>query len=637
MAIVIRRILFTLLWTGGLIAIPLTTTASGAACTDVNPYHAPPGYSTGCGLVPVPLAATTELSDHGHSYQYRVAGTTVSLADPPASFDASTASEGERLAYGIPAQPPVIDEKAHALWNGMINNIHFVTAPAQLYTKPAEELTSRLQVPLLDKSEASENWAGYADTGSKGKYNSTGIIYEQPQVLDRCEGGEAAFWTGLGGDGTTPLDQAGTEVGGEQHGGGANQAWFEIYPQELPFAIPIEATAGQLFEVLLEHTSGNSVTAFLYNFHSGEAATVTRSSSETYSGASAEYITEYSPRDSLLNFQQFNVAEAWANGNHTQGPWDFSHTAMDIWDGSTRLTETSALSPQESGREFYTKWDNSGPTCKETAYPIVFQSATHGLYWRSPRGEISGSFGELAPDTSPAVQPDGQIVFQGSNHDLWVSNEDGTQNLGIGMAPNTSPAVQQDGQIVFQASNGNLEIRQNNGKLVEEKFGMAAGTSPVIAPDGEIAFEANTNVLWRRTPAGQVEDTGLSMAPGTSPALQSDGEIVFQGGNGHVWVRTSAGSSDLGLTMAPDTSPAVQPDGEIIFQAANHDLDVRTPVGHLVELGLGMAADTSPAIDPDGEMVFQANTGELWRRTAYGNDEDTHYAMAGGTSPGVAE
>jgi hypothetical protein len=456
MAIATRRILFTLLCIGGLIAIPLTSAASGATCTDINPYYAPSSDNAECGLIAAPLAATTELSDHGHSYQYHLDGATISLVDPPASFNAARATASERLAYGIPAQPPATDAKAYALWNRMIQNIHFVAAPSQLYAKSHEALTSQLQVPLVAKNEATTNWAGYVDTGSKGAYKSTGIIYEQPQVFDRCKRGEAAFWTGLGGSGSTPLDQAGTEVGGELHGLGPNQAWFEIDPQELPFALPIEATAGQLFEVLIEHTSGNSVTAFLYNFLSGEATTVTRSSAETYSGASAEYITERSKGASLLNFSQFNVAEAWANGNHTLGPWAFSHMADDIWEGSTRLTETSMLSAQESGREFDTKWVTSGPACTETSYPTAFQNSAHNLDWRLPDGETF-SISAMAPNTNPAIQPDEQIVFQGANHDLWVWNANGAQDLGLGMAINTSPAIQPDGQIVFWSSPGSVD------------------------------------------------------------------------------------------------------------------------------------------------------------------------------------
>jgi Peptidase A4 family len=625
---------------GFILAVLVPANAAAVApCTNINPVHAPTSYHTECTPQTFPLAEVVSYAGRGHEYRYNVDGSAVDTTTPPSTFDAATASESERRAYGIPAQPALADTSAHALWEQMVNNLHFQAPPATLRLGQSRPETTQFGEPQLTRNTFDENWAGYADTGTKGKYINTGIIFEQPYVSDRCSGGEASFWTGLGGDGTTPLDQAGTEVDGEQHLGWPNQAWFEIYPQELPVAVPLEGTPGRDFEVTVEHTSGKKVKAYFYDFATGQATTWTgESRSEEYSGASAEYITERTPGISMTNFGQFNVAEAWVNGNHTLTPGNFTHEALDITEGSKRLTTTSALSPQETGREFYTKWDNSGSTCTETAFPTAFQANTKYAYERFPNGEY-GPLGEaMAPHTSPAIEPNGDVAFQGSNNDLWLYNGSYSEDLGAGMAPGTSPAIQPDGQIAFQSNNNYLYIRRPKGELVNSNLGMASGTSPSIAPDGEIVAQANSGILWRRNTSGEGVNTGAGMASGTSPVITPYGEIAFQANTGILYRYVPpSGLESTGDGMASGTSPAIQVNGQIVFQSNNGYLYFRQPGGKLVNSGLGMAAATSPAVAPDGEVVFQANNGYLYRRTTSGTAENTGLGMEAETSPSIAE
>jgi hypothetical protein len=347
------------------------------ACIGLDPYRATATQRTTCDLHAAPLSQVTTRADGGHEYHYEVGGVSLSLPLPPTGFNAATARQSEREAYGIPPEPTSSETSAHRLWEQMVNNYHVVTPPSALYTLGGSTISTT-------NSGSSENWSGYVDTGTKGAYNATGIIYDEPpSVPTYCEGAAASFWTGLGGYGTTPLDQAGTQIG---HGFtvAEHQAWFEIYPQEASMAVNLFATPGYMFEVLLSHEAGNEVRGLAYNFHTGESVALKGTSSETYSGASAEYIAERPGTTSGLtpfaDYSQWNVAEAWANGNHTYGPSHFSHEAINTESDGTLLSETSALEAPESGRTFHTNWraydHESGSSCPNASPTVTTEPAS---------------------------------------------------------------------------------------------------------------------------------------------------------------------------------------------------------------------------------------------------------------------
>ena len=325
-----------------------------------------------------PLKKVTPRGDGGHEYHYQVGGVAITLPVPPPGFDAATAPQSEREAYGVPSEPPSNEVSAHALWEEMVHNYHVVKPPPNIYTIGEAQ-------PAFNATGESSNWSGYVDEGTKGKYNATGMIYtEPPSVPTYCWGAAASFWTGLGGYETTPLDQAGTQIG---HGFtvAEHQAWFEIWPQEAEMAVNLYATPGYKFEVTLSHESGNEVEGLAYNFHTGESVPLRGVSSESYSGASAEYIAERPGVSSgltpLADFSQLDVAEAWANGNHTWGPWEFPYVQLNMTNESTLLAQTSLLYSQESGQEFSVGWKaynhESGSSCPNAQPSVGTESASN--------------------------------------------------------------------------------------------------------------------------------------------------------------------------------------------------------------------------------------------------------------------
>ncbi len=224
-------------------------------CVGLDVYRASSATRTLCHFVrTIPLSAITERPDGGHEYHYEVGGSPITISSPPAGFNAVTASQGEREAYGIPREPTVTETALPTL-AGSSGIHHFTpvprrrpsTSPCCRRRQRTVVLTSDLAPPglaveeggggALDKDDArrgriSGHWAGYVDTGelqggiTAPPFNAAGITYKEPQRLDDCEGTHASPWVGLGGYGSEPLDQAGTELG-KGDGIAEHQAWIE--------------------------------------------------------------------------------------------------------------------------------------------------------------------------------------------------------------------------------------------------------------------------------------------------------------------------------------------------------------------------------------------------------------------------
>ncbi len=284
-------------------------------CVGLDVYRASSATRTLCHVRTIPLSAITERPDGGHEYHYEVGGSPITISSPPAGFNAVTASQGEREAYGIPREPTVTETAAHARWEQEIHHFYPSAPPTALYqpmlpakAKNSSVLTSDLAPPGLAVEEGgggaltkttrggcSECWAGYVDTGelqggiTAPPFNAAGITYKEPQRLDDCEGTHASPWVGLGGYGSEPLDQAGTELG-KGDGIAEHQAWIENYEEpveEEDYAIPLPfyATPGADFQVVVAHGLHNEYSVDFWNGATQQAyGPVTRSSRKAFKG-----------------------------------------------------------------------------------------------------------------------------------------------------------------------------------------------------------------------------------------------------------------------------------------------------------------------------------------------------------------
>lgn len=77
------------------------------------------------------------------------------------------------------------------------------------------------------RNSTSANWSGYAATG--GGFTSVSATWTEPGVTCGSQTTYASFWIGLDGDGSSTVEQIGTEA--DCSGGHASHAaWYEMYP-----------------------------------------------------------------------------------------------------------------------------------------------------------------------------------------------------------------------------------------------------------------------------------------------------------------------------------------------------------------------------------------------------------------------
>lgn len=117
----------------------------------------------------------------------------------------------------------------------------------------------RVVLPSGAAQQTSLNWSGYAFNPGSG-ITAVTSTYVVPAVQSAAPGFSAA-WTGIGGDGTSDLIQAGT--GQDSTGGASYYAWYEILPaSETPISNCVgdsacTVTPGDTMTVDITETSTN--------------------------------------------------------------------------------------------------------------------------------------------------------------------------------------------------------------------------------------------------------------------------------------------------------------------------------------------------------------------------------------------
>jgi Peptidase A4 family len=207
----------------------------------------------------------------------------------------------------------------------------------------------------------SENWSGYAAAGSPGTFISVSAAWTQPAVTCTATETFSSFWVGLDGDGTTTVEQTGTEA--DCTGGAASyQGWFEIFPNAPVFYDnPVQPGDAMSASVVAD---GNGLfTLTLTDSTQGWTRTANQISDTAQLG-SAEVITE-APSDGasggsvlpLADFGTVSFTDASVDGTAI-GNEDPSALTMASASGVTEATP-SALT---GGNAFTVTWDSSGPT-----------------------------------------------------------------------------------------------------------------------------------------------------------------------------------------------------------------------------------------------------------------------------------
>jgi hypothetical protein len=215
-----------------------------------------------------------------------------------------------------------------------------------------------IQGPAFANAAAamSANWAGYAVTGKQGSFTSVSASWTQPYVT--CAGDEAfaAFWVGLDGDGTSTVEQTGTEA--DCDGGTTLYAgWYEIFP-DAPVFFSNPVHSGDAMSASVASDGGGVVTLTL----SDATAKWTQSKREDAPNAafgSAEIIAE-APSDGqqvlpLADFGKAGFTGATVNQQPLgdEGGLD----AITMASNAATLATPSALTDDNA---FTVTWDNTG-------------------------------------------------------------------------------------------------------------------------------------------------------------------------------------------------------------------------------------------------------------------------------------
>ena len=199
----------------------------------------------------------------------------------------------------------------------------------------------------------STNWSGYAATGST--FTSVSASWTEPTVTCRSGNQYSSFWVGLDGDGSSTVEQTGSEADCQ---GGSPQyySWYEMYPSApVNFRNPV--SPGDKFTGSVTYNGGSSYTLKLSDTTKGWSQTVNKSLSGA-SRASAEVIVEApSSLTSVLPLADFgtvNFSGSTANGSQLS-----SLKPTEITMVSSNGTQEDSISALNGG-SYSATWDSSG-------------------------------------------------------------------------------------------------------------------------------------------------------------------------------------------------------------------------------------------------------------------------------------
>lgn len=203
------------------------------------------------------------------------------------------------------------------------------------------------------RHSTSTNWAGYAATG--GGFTTVTSTWTQPSATCGSATTYSSFWVGLDGDGSSTVEQTGTEA--DCSGGHASySAWYEMYPK-YPVYLPSSFAVhpGNSFTATVTASSRGRYTLTLKNNSTGQ--TFTTSQRGRGANYSAEAIAEApSSRSGVLpltNFGTANFSNTRVNGLPIG---NFRYDPITMASGSTIKAQPSGLS---GGTNFSVTWRHS--------------------------------------------------------------------------------------------------------------------------------------------------------------------------------------------------------------------------------------------------------------------------------------
>jgi hypothetical protein len=205
----------------------------------------------------------------------------------------------------------------------------------------------------------SENWAGYAAAGTAGTFTQVSASWAEPAVT--CTAGQtfSSFWVGLDGDGTSTVEQTGTEADCAD-GAASYQGWFEMFPAA-PVFFSETVRPGDAMSASVVANGGGSFTLTLTDSTQGWTK-VTDETSDTAQLGSAEIFAE-APSDGngdvlpLSDFGAVTFTDALID-THAIGTLNTAEVTME----SAGIVAEATPSALTDGDEFTVTADGNGAT-----------------------------------------------------------------------------------------------------------------------------------------------------------------------------------------------------------------------------------------------------------------------------------
>jgi Tol biopolymer transport system component len=147
--------------------------------------------------------------------------------------------------------------------------------------------------------------------------------------------------------------------------------------------------------------------------------------------------------------------------------------------------------------------------------------------------DVSNPKSLIAARSGVAFAPDGRIVYEGNDGDIWTINRDGGEQrqLTNNSFSDVSPRLSPDGNYAFFASNrsGSSQVwRMNADGTNQVQLTKREGGYPAfVTPDGKwVYFESGLHqTLWRVSTEGG-DETEVSNGEIRNPAFSRDGTFV---------------------------------------------------------------------------------------------------------------
>lgn len=233
-------------------------------------------------------------------------------------------------------------------------------------------------------------------------------------------------------------------------------------------------------------------------------------------------------------------------------------------------------------------------------------------------------------ESSPALDPDGNIYVTAGPGKLWALNPDGSPRwvYSTDFEIASTPAIGTDGAIYFGCRNRRLYAVAADGKLRWSfKTGGWVDASPALGADGTIFFGSWDKQFYALDATGAVRWKFPTGGPITSSAaIDADGGIYVGSHDRKLYALRSDGTKrwEFATGGAILSSPALGVDGTVYFTSTDGNLYALTAAGTVRwKRHTGGITAASPVLGVEGNVYVAVNTnhcefsamGELlWQR-----------------------